>query len=99
MYKLIILPSATEDIREAAKWYETKNPGLGKKFTAEVREKVVFIKQNPTSSNVRYDNVRTSVLNIFPYMIHYLMNEDDRTIIIIAILHTSRNPILWKSRK
>jgi plasmid stabilization system protein ParE len=99
MYKLIILPPATEDIREAAKWYEAKRPGLEKKFTAEIREKVVFIRQNPTSSIVRYDNVRTSVLNIFPYMIHYVIDEDNRAIIIIAMLHTSRNPILWKSKK
>ena len=42
MYKLIILPPAKEDIREAAKWYEANRPGLGKKFTAEIREKVFF---------------------------------------------------------
>ncbi len=38
MYKLIILPPAKEDIQEAAKWYETKRTGLGKKFTAGIRE-------------------------------------------------------------
>jgi len=55
MYKSIILPLAKEDIREAAKWYNKKSQGLGKRFTSEVREKVRFIKQNPTASNVRYE--------------------------------------------
>ena len=44
MYKSIILPSANEDIREAALWYDKRQKGLGKKFISEVREKIKFIK-------------------------------------------------------
>jgi len=40
MYKTIILPLAKEDILEAAKWYNKQQEGPGKRFTAEVREKV-----------------------------------------------------------
>jgi len=71
MYKSIILPLAKEDIREAGKWYNKQQKGLGKRFTAEVRENVHFIRQNPKASNIRYKNVRTTVLNIFPFMVHY----------------------------
>ena len=53
MYESIILPLAKEDIREAAKWYNKKQKGLGKRFTAEVRENVHFIRQNPKASNIR----------------------------------------------
>ncbi len=98
MYKSIILPLAKEDIREAAKWYNKKSQGLGKRFTAEVREKVHFIRQNPTASNVRYDDVRTAVLNIFPYMVHYTVDEPNKTVIVSAVLHTSRDPELWENR-
>ena len=98
MYEPIILPLAKEDIREAAKWYNKKQKGLGKRFTAEVRENVHFIRQNPKASNIRYKNVRTTVLNLFPFMIHYTIDEKDKTIIVSAVLHTSRNPELWKNR-
>jgi len=98
MYKSIILPLAKEDIREAAKWYNKKSQGLGKRFTSEVREKVRFIKQNPTASNVRYDNVRTAVLDIFPHMVHYIVNEANKTVVVSAVLHTSRDPELWNTR-
>jgi plasmid stabilization system protein ParE len=98
MYKSIILPLAKEDIREAAKWYNKKSQGLGKRFTTEVREKVRFIKQNPTASNVRYDDVRTAVLSIFPYMVHYAVDEPNKTIIVSAVFHTSRDPELWDTR-
>lgn len=98
MYKSIILPLAKKDIREAALWYEERQTGLGKRFTAEVREKVHFIRQNPKASNIRYDSVRTSVLNMFPFMVHYTIEEKNKTIIVAAVLHTSRNPELWKNR-
>ena len=98
MYKSIILALAKEDIREAARWYNKQQNGLGKKFTAEVREKVHFIRQNPEASNIRYDGVRTAVLNVFPFMVHYTIDEKNKTIIIAAVLHTSRNPELWKNR-
>ena len=98
MFKTIILPLAKEDIREAALWYNKQQDGLGKRFIAEVREKVHFIRQNPKALNVRYDNVRTAVLNVFPFMVHYTIDEENKTIIISAILHTSRNPKLWKNR-
>lgn len=98
MYKFIILPLAKEDIREAAKWYNKKSPGLGLRFTSEVREKVRFIKQNPLASNIRYDEVKTAVLNIFPYMIHYTVEEPKKIVLISAVLHTSRDPELWKTR-
>ena len=98
MNKSIILPLAKADIREAALWYNEKQKGLGKRFTAEVREKVHFIKQNPKASNVRYDGVRTAVLNVFPFMIHYTINESNKTVIVSAVFHTSRNPDFWNKR-
>lgn len=98
MYKSRILPLAKEDIREAAIWYNKQQNGLGKRFTAEVRENVHFIRQNPEASNIRYENVRTTVLNVFPFMVHYTIDEQDKTIIVSAVLHTSRNPELWKNR-
>lgn len=98
MYKSIILPLAKEDIREAAKWYNKQQKGLGKRFTAEVRENVHFIRQNPKASNIRYKNVRTAVLNKFPFMIHFTIDDKNKTVIVSAVLHTSRDTELWKNR-
>ncbi|MGQ1947248.1 type II toxin-antitoxin system RelE/ParE family toxin [Geofilum sp. OHC36d9] len=98
MYKAVILPLAKEDVREAAIWYNKQQKGLGKRFTAEVRENVHFIRQNPKASNIRYNSVRTAVLNVFPFMIHFTVDEKNKTVIVSAVLHTSRNPELWKNR-
>jgi plasmid stabilization system protein ParE len=98
MYKSIILPHAIEDIREAAKWYNKKRDGLGKRFTADVRETVRHIKQNPKAFNTRYDKVSTAVLSVFPYMIHFTFDEANKTVVVSAVFHTSRDPELWRKR-
>jgi len=98
MYKTKILPLAKEDIRKAALWYNKQQNGLGKRFTTEVREKVNFLKQNPKALNVRYNSIRTAVLNVFPFMVHFTIDEKNKTIIISAVLHTSRDPNIWDER-
>lgn len=98
MYKSVLLPQAKRDIREAALWYNQRSKGLGKKFMAEIRKKIRFILGNPTASPIRYDDVRTAVLNVFPYMVHYTVDEANKTVIISAVLHTSRDTKMWKTR-
>lgn len=46
----------------------------------------------------KYDDVRIAVLNSFPFLIHYIVDEMKKTIVISAILHTSRNPEIWGNR-
>lgn len=95
MYKSIVLYQAKEDIRKAAEWYNERQIGLGKRFISEVRNKVYYIRQNPKISGVRYNNVRTAILSDFPFMIHYTIDENIKAILIVAVLHTSRDPGLW----
>ena len=98
MYKTAILPAAKKDIREAAQWYNRQKHGLGKRFTSEIRKTIRLIQQNPKSINVRYNSTRTAVVKIFPFMDHFTVDDENKIVIISAVLHTSRNPNLWKNR-
>lgn len=98
MYKSIILPLAKQDIKEAAKWYNERQPGIGKRFTQHVRQKVKFIRQNPKAVAIRYENTRTAVLDVFPYMIHFTTDNKNKLVIISAVLSTHRDPHMWKER-
>jgi plasmid stabilization system protein ParE len=93
-----ILPLAKKDIRQAARWYNSKQNGLGKRFTQQVRQKVAFIEQYPNGANIRYDDVRTAVLEDFPFMIHYSVDVDKQLVLVVAVLHTAKNPQAWKDR-
>jgi len=98
MYKSILLSVAKNDIREAALWYDQQKKGLGKKFTAIVRKKITAIRKNPFAYSIRYGSVRTSLLDVFPFMIHFTIDNGE-TIIVSAVLHTRRNPEIWAENR
>ena len=98
MYKSTILPLAKLDIKEAAKWYNDRKPGLGKRFTRHVRQKVKFIRQNPKAVAIRYKDTRTALPDTFPYMIHFTMDEEQKLVIVSAVLSTHRDPDMWTER-
>lgn len=99
MYRSVILPLAKQDIKEAAIWYNERQPGLGKRFTDYIRKTVHYIRQNPKAIAIRYDNTRTALLDTFPYMIHFSVDDDKKLVIIAAVLNTARDPKMWKERQ
>lgn len=98
MYQTVFLPAAKQDIREAANWYNEKQNGLGKRFTQSVKDKLEFIKSNPLASINRYKYVRTAILDVFPFMVHYYVDPTKNQIVVLGIFHTSRNPDKWEKR-
>ncbi len=96
MYKVIITHLAKQDIKGAANWYNSKQQGLGNRFTTVIREKVDFLKREPLAVATRYDEIKTAVIDTFPFMIHYAIHKAENSIVILAVLHTSRNPSIWK---
>ncbi len=98
MHKAIILPLAKQDIKEAANWYNERQSGLGRRFTLHVRQKIHFVKQNSKAAPLRYSNVRTAVLDVFPYMVHFVLDEENMTVIVSAVLSTYQNPDVWNER-
>ncbi len=96
MYKAILLPLAKEDINEAAIWYNGRQKGLGRRFSGQVREKVRYICENPKSVPIRYDEIRTAVLDVFPFMIHYAIDEGQKVVVVTGVFHTSRDPSSWR---
>nr|WP_197486571.1 type II toxin-antitoxin system RelE/ParE family toxin [Mucilaginibacter sp. L294] len=93
------MPVAKEDIKDAASWYEAKKEKLGKRFTLHVRQIIAVIKENPYLYAIRYNDVRTAVLDVFPFMIHYVIDDIGEKIVIVAVLHTSRNPDIWGTER
>jgi plasmid stabilization system protein ParE len=98
MYRIVLSPPAKEDIREAAKWYNKRKTGLGKQFTARIKETTAYIKEDPFIAQVRFDDVHVAVAKQFPYSVHYKIKEELKTVLIHAVLHDHRNPDLWPDR-
>ena len=98
IYKLETTFAAKQDVKEAAVWYNNAQSGLGKKFTAQIRDCTEILTLNPLAFALRFENIRMAVVKQFPYIIHYIVDEEKKLITLIAVLHTSLNPEKWMER-
>lgn len=97
--KLIYNHFVKIDLQEINNWYRKIDKKLGDNFVKEFRYKINFIKENPLSCELKYDENRIVFFKKFPFGIHYYYNEEKNLIEIYSVFHTFRNPELWKDRK
>jgi hypothetical protein len=95
-YKIRIDTDAFYDIKDAAKWYENKSPGLGKRYTTQVKKDINSLKKNPLLFAVKYKDVLCLKVKKFPFLIHFKVEGQE--VFVFAIIHTSQNPTIWDLR-
>jgi plasmid stabilization system protein ParE len=91
-YKIVNRPAVSIDITDAVNYYKPININLAKQFLFRLQEARTYISQHPYSLQVKYKNVRTLLLKQFPYHIHYLIDDDNKHIVILAIINAYKNP-------
>jgi len=91
-YKIVIQNLAKEDFRQARTFYkETLVKDLSNRFTQEIKFTLTNkIAIYPTAFAVRYRNVRIAHTHKFPFAVHFFVDELNKTIFIIAIIHSKR---------
>ncbi|MDF2932221.1 MAG: type toxin-antitoxin system RelE/ParE family toxin [Chryseobacterium sp.] len=97
--KIIYSHFVKQDLREINDWYREIDKKLWNNFIKEFRSKINFIKENPLSLELKYDDNRIIFLKKFPYAIHYFYNKEENLLEIYSVFHTSKNPENWKKRK
>lgn len=70
-YKVVLKSNAQADIKDTIAWYDLQKKGLGKTFYTYVIKKIKQLQSFPFSTENRYNNVRTAVVEKFPFLIHY----------------------------
>jgi plasmid stabilization system protein ParE len=90
------LEEAEEELTDAALWYESKQPGLGRRFRDEIAHVVSRITEDPMLWREREGGYRRVNCPVFPYFVAYIIRE--QRIIIAAVGHGHRKPGYWKSR-
>jgi plasmid stabilization system protein ParE len=96
-FELRLRAEAEFDLAEAALWYEEQAAGLGGQFLDETLAAFVSITEMPLACQVIYRNTRRFLIHRFPFGIYYRVEEN--TIVVVAIMHGSRNPLRWKGRR
>ena len=94
---LIIRKEAEEDIKQAYEWYEEQRVNLGIAFVDEIDSKLEEIEEHPELYIEIMSNVHRALCKRFPYSIYFAHKNTD--IIVIAVLHQRRSPMVWQARK
>lgn len=95
--RVVLIDSAKDDIRAARDWYRGKVDGLHHDFLQEVHAGLNKVGSVPEHYSVIYKNIRQMPLHRFPYVISYILREDD--VVVVAVLYGGRNPSVWKRRR
>lgn len=91
------LVEAEQELVDVVLWYESKQPGLGRRFRKEVEFVVGSIAQNPLLNRERDGGYRRVNCPVFPYYLPYFIRRDK--IIVAAIAHEHRRPGYWNHRQ
>ncbi len=89
--------SAELELKEAAQYYESEVPGLGKAFVDEVEHALEQISLHPKAAPVILKVVHRALIRRFPYSIMYSVVAD--TIRVLALANQKRRPFYWRLRK
>jgi len=91
-YTLVNRPSVKSNIIEVVNYNKQINPAIAKQFLYRLREAKSYLQNTPLGFQVKYNQVRTLLLKQFPYHIHYLIDDNKKQIVILAIIHAYKNP-------
>jgi len=94
--EIIFLSPARDELNEAIAYYNGQSEGLGYEFAAEVKKTLERIIQYPNAWFKLSNRTHRCRTNRFPYGIIYQIREEK--LLIIAVMHLSREPKTWKSR-
>ena len=95
-YRLESTPAVELDIEAAFEWYEREEFHLGFEFLDELRNAYVRILDHPLAYQSLRSGIRRALARRFPYAIFFSIQGE--VIVILAVLHTARDPEEWQRR-
>jgi len=97
-FKVEYNPDFFDDLVQAVEWYNEKQIGLGDRFLNNVKKQTKKLSTSAFHFAVKYDNIRCMQIEKFPYLAHFRINEQSKTVKVEALFHTDRNPKIWDER-
>ncbi len=95
--RYVFHPEALTEYAEAVQSYAEHRVEVAQAFINAIEDAVYRIKKSPARYIVIDEDVRRCMTRKFPYGILYTIEQD--YILILAVMHCSREPGYWKGRK
>ena len=93
---IVLRRAARAEFLDAGDWYEARRTGLGAAYKKAVQKVLDRIAEQPEFYPVVWEDVREALVPRFTYCVYYLPEET--RIVVLAIMHTARDPAVWQSR-
>ena len=90
------LTLAQQDVDDAVVWLDENANGKGRDFLDELDRVVRLVNAYPLASPEIEPEIRRRLFARFPYALVY--GIDQRTIVVVAIAHSHREPRYWFDR-
>lgn len=90
----VFTPEAGEDVAEAYRWYEEREPGFGEEFLRSMEACVENLRRHPALYPVVSGEFRRALLRRFPYEVFYEVTADRVT--VYAVFHGAQDPRKWR---
>lgn len=97
-YKLSLRTQAEQDIQSAFEWYYAKSPRAAQKLIVQLEDTFKLLSKNPLSFPIRYKNTRFVELKNFPIGVHYIVQSETKTVVVLAVLSSLQDPKKWDLR-
>jgi toxin ParE1/3/4 len=95
--RYVFHPEALTEYSEAVQYYTGQRVKVAQAFINAIEDTIYQIKESPTRYAEIDDEVRRCMARRFPYGILYTVEPE--YILILAVMHCSREPGYWKSRR
>lgn len=90
-------PEAYAEYEETARYYAERDPELADRFIAAVEEAIERICDSPARWRLIDEDVRRCLTRVFPYGVLYTIEAE--FVLIVAVMHCSREPDYWRTRR
>ena len=90
--RVVFHPGASDDYQAAFTWYFVRGASIAEDFEREIERCLRLIAESPSRWPTFDEKRRRMVIRKFPYSIVYELIE--RQIVILAIAHGRRRPLL-----
>lgn len=95
-FEVRVRKQAQADIDEAARWYESQRPGLGGEFLDEILSAFSLLSEHPEAAPEVHRSTRRTLIKRFPFGIFYRVIGPH--VVVMAVMHSSRDPRGWQER-
>ena len=96
MTEVVFLDPALTELREAARWYDEHQTGVGHEFLRAVDQALDRLLRDPSARPTTGKGIYRQLVDRFPFDLLYRIRP--ARIEVVAVAHHSRKPGYWQHR-